>query len=114
MEMINNVVNFPQLPDVTQIRPVADQPREVQSVSPSSQGRDSADNGDLQHGQDQSAPLEYTLRLTVDKDPETGDWVYKAINRYTGEVVRQLPRQELLDMKRSGRYQAGTVINTEI
>ncbi|MEI9905744.1 MAG: hypothetical protein WDN06_18810 [Asticcacaulis sp.] len=32
----------------------------------------------------------------MDKDPDTGDWVYKAIDRYTGEVVRQLPRQDLL------------------
>ena len=113
MEMINNVISFPQVPDVTQIRPVPDVPKEVQASDPSATGKDAHDGGLTDGGKDQGPPPEYALRLTMDKDPRTGDWVYKAIDRYTGKVVRQLPRQELLDMKRSGNYQAGTVIKTE-
>ncbi len=114
MEMINNVVNFPQVPEVAQIRPVPDAPKEVQASDPSNATKDSPDSDLNGGGKDQGPPPEYALRLTMDKDPRTGDWVYKAIDRYTGKVVRQLPRQELLDMKRAGNYQAGTVIKTEV
>ena len=113
MEMINNVVSFPQVPDVTQIKPVPDVPKEVQAASSGDASKSSHDGNSSDNAKDQGPPPEYTLRLTMDKDPHTGDWVYKAIDRYTGKVVRQLPRQELLDMKRTGNYQAGSVIKTE-
>ncbi len=115
MEMINNVVSFPQIPDVAQIKPAPAVPAEVQAAGPSNPSQNPHDS-DLAEGkgQDQGPPPEYALRLTMDKDPRTGDWVYKAIDRYTGKVVRQLPRQELLDMKRNGNYQAGSVIKTDV
>ena len=116
MEMINNVVNFPQLPDVTQVKTAPDIPPAVVSAAASGSAPKQDDKSDL--GQDKSrdkeAPPEYTLRLTIDKDPKTGKWVYKAIDRYTGEVVRQMPRQELLDMQHSSHYQAGSVIKTDV
>ncbi len=111
--MINNVINFPQVPDVAQIRPVPDVPPQIVAVSPANPSQQPHDS-DLSEGKDRESPPEYALRLTMDKDPDTGDWVYKAIDRYTGKVVRQLPRQELLDMKRTGKYQAGSVIKTDI
>lgn len=114
MEMINNVISFPQVPEAAQIKIVPDVPKEVQAASPSNASKDTHDS-DLAEGKEQgSTPPEYTLRLTMDKDPHTGDWVYKAIDRYTGKVVRQLPRQELLDMKRNGTYKAGSVIKTDV
>lgn len=113
MEMINNVLNFPQVPDVTQVHPVADTPKQIAASEAGSQAKDSADHSDLADHHQQQSPLEYQLRLTVDKDPNTGDWVYKAIDRYTGKVIRQLPRQEVLDMRSSSSYKAGSVINTE-
>ena len=113
MEMINNVLSFPSVPDVTQIKPTPDVPKEIAAVSQASPAKDQNHGNDLsQKGQDQGPPPEFSLRLTVDKDPDTGDWVYKAINRYTGEVVRQLPRKELLEMRKSAGYQAGSVIKT--
>ena len=112
--MINNVVSFPQVPDVTQIKPVPDVPKEVAGASPSGETKNEGENAGLISGQDQGPPPEYALRLTVDKDPKTGEWIYKAINRYTGEVVRQLPRQSLLDMRKSSSYQSGSVIKTDI
>ncbi len=114
MEMINNVISFPQVPDVTQVKPVPDVPKQVAASSPGNASKSSSgDNASAGDSKDQGAPPEYTLRLTMDKDPRTGEWVYKAIDRYTGEVVRQLPRKELLDMKASGNYTAGSVITTE-
>ncbi|MBW8881550.1 MAG: flagellar protein FlaG [Asticcacaulis sp.] len=112
--MINNVFSFPQVPDVTQVKPVADVPNEVAAAAGSSPSKEQNRDADLaQKGRDQGPPPEYSLRLTVDKDPDSGEWVYKAIDRYTGEVVRQLPRKELLEMKKSVNYKAGSVIKTE-
>ena len=113
--MINNVVSFPQLPDVTQIKPVPETPKEVAAADASSASKEQNQGSDLsQKGQNQSAPPENNLRLTVDRDPASGEWVYKAIDRHTGEVVRQMRRGDLLEMKRSASYQAGSVIKTVI
>lgn len=112
MEMINNVVSFPQMPDPSQVRVPVSLPKEVAPTQPSGKGKD-VGNQSLSQGGEKSTP-EYNLRLTVDKDPDSGDWVYKALDRYTGEVVRQYPRQEILDLKASKNYQPGTVIKTDV
>lgn len=114
-EMIpNNIVTFPPIADASQAKPV-EPPKQVLAAEGAQAPKEQAHGNDLsQKGQDKGVPPEYSLRLTVDKDEKTGDWVYRAIDRYTGEIVRQLPRQELLDMKRSGNYQAGSVIKTDI
>ena len=114
MEMISNVLNFPQVNDVSYVKPAPDVPAEVPAASPATPGRNPDSHTDLASGEDKGTPPEYSLRLTVDKDPDTGEWVYKAIDRYTGEVVRQMPRQTLLDMRKSSNYQAGSVIKTDI
>ena len=116
--MINNVVNFPQTPDPTYVRPVkTDAPKEVTAAEASGKSKDAGDQSDLggggNSGARESIP-DYQLRLTVDKDPKSGEWIYKAIDRSTGEVVKQLPRQELLDMRNSSSYQAGSVIKTDV
>jgi hypothetical protein len=56
----------------------------------------------------------YDLRLTVDKDPETGEVVYKSINRLTGEIVSQMPNAEVMAMKRRENYGAGSIIITDV
>ncbi len=115
--MINNVVNFPQTPDPAYIRPTkTEAPKEISAAEGSGKSRDAGDHSDLGgggQGSRESIP-DYQLRLTVDKDPKSGEWIYKAIDRYTGEVVKQLPRQELLDMRNSSEYQAGSVIKTDV
>jgi flagellar protein FlaG len=113
MEMINNVVNFPQMPDPTQGRMPVNLPKEVLPAEPSGKSKDAGSQNNLSQGRGEATP-EYNLRLTVDKDPDSGDWVYKALDRYTGEVVRQFPRQEILDLKASRNYQAGTIIKTDV
>ena len=112
--MINNVLNFPQLPNAAAAPAPVDLPKQVVAVEAAGKSKDAGDQSDLSKGGGKSAPPEYNLRLTVDRDPDTGDWVYKAIDRYTGEVIRQLPRQEILDLKGSRNYQAGSVIKTDI
>jgi flagellar protein FlaG len=63
-----------------------------------------------------SEPLkaEFSLRLSIDKDPDSGDWVYRALDPITGDVIKQYPREELLSLKRSEQYQPGSVIKTTI
>ena len=52
-----------------------------------------------------------SLRLVIDLDQATGGYVYKTINRLTGEVVSQLPRAEVLRL-REGGSEPGAVIQT--
>ncbi|MDC7675103.1 flagellar biosynthesis protein FlaG [Asticcacaulis machinosus] len=115
--MINNVSGVPQVSDVTPVRAVPDVPKELPNTVKAGAGKGSADNNGSPKGSksEQAAkPLAYQLKLVVEIDPDTGDFVYKAINRVTGQVVSQLPRKELLDMKHDANYRAGSVIKTDI
>jgi len=111
--MINNVLSFPQVTDVSHIKPAPDVPKEIPAGSGSEQAKNNTDSHQSADSGQGPTPA-YLLRLTVDKDPDTGEWVYKAIDRYTGEVVRVLPRQELVKMKESANYKAGSVIKTDV
>ena len=53
------------------------------------------------------------MRLVIEQDQATGSYVYKTINRVTGEVIQQLPRAEILKLKDALRYEAGSVIQTK-
>ena len=69
-------------------------------------------------GQPNGAPVERPvptkdaadLRLIIEEDPATGGYIYKTINRRTGEVVQQFPRQEILKLREETGYVAGGVI----
>jgi flagellar protein FlaG len=52
------------------------------------------------------------LRLVIDLDQASGTYVYKTVNRLTGEVLQQLPRAEVLKLRDQARYEAGGVIRT--
>ncbi|MNH48740.1 hypothetical protein D3C87_1043600 [compost metagenome] len=51
-------------------------------------------------------------RLTIEEGP-TG-FVYKTRDRVTGEVIRQLPREEVVKMSASPGYGAGELIKTKV
>jgi flagellar protein FlaG len=51
-------------------------------------------------------------RLTIEQ--EASGFVYKTLDRVTGEVIRQLPREEVLKMRESSAYGAGEVITTKV
>ena len=64
-----------------------------------------------------SAPVappsaEPDLRLVIEEG-QAGSFVYKTIDRRTGEVVLQLPREEVLRMRDAEAYVAGAVIATQ-
>jgi len=52
-------------------------------------------------------------RLVIEKDGATGSYIYKTLDRATGEVVNQFPREEVLKLRDSPAYQAGQVIVTK-
>ena len=51
-------------------------------------------------------------RLVIEQDKTSGQYVYKSIDRATGEILRQFPREEVLKMLGRGGYAAGDVIKT--
>ena len=57
---------------------------------------------------DQSA----RYRLVIEEGPRAGAFIYKTLDRVTGEVVRQLPREQVIELMRASDYSAGRVIDT--
>ena len=53
------------------------------------------------------------LRLVIEEDQGSGSFVYKTVNRLTGEVVSSLPRAELLRLRAEAKYAAGSVVKTK-
>jgi flagellar protein FlaG len=51
------------------------------------------------------------LRLVIEEQGET--FVYKTVDRRTGEVVQQLPREEVVRMREAEAYAVGDVISTQ-
>ena len=51
------------------------------------------------------------LRLTIEATPE-GHFIYKVLNRVTGEVIRQLPREEVQRLNADPTYRGGQVVDT--
>jgi flagellar protein FlaG len=60
-----------------------------------------------------AASEEVDLRLEIEEDQASGTYVYKTIDRRTGEVVQQFPREEILRLRQASAYQAGEVIRTK-
>jgi flagellar protein FlaG len=52
------------------------------------------------------------FRLIIEEDQASGAFVYKTLDRNTGEVVLQFPREEMLKLRDRTGYQAGAVIRT--
>ena len=57
----------------------------------------------------ETAPDTADLRLVIEEGG--GSYVYKTIDRRTGEVVAQFPREEILKMREEIAYEAGAVIS---
>jgi flagellar protein FlaG len=53
------------------------------------------------------------LRLVIEEDKATGSYVYKTIDRRTGEVIQQLPREQVLKLREALAYEAGAVVSAK-
>ena len=51
-------------------------------------------------------------RLVIEEGPTSGSFVYKTLDSVTGEVIRQFPREQILQLAETGDYDTGTVIDT--
>lgn len=105
--MENKVALSAPLPEVEPVQPV----RQVQAQS---QVREQPE------AEAPSAPEAPTprqdlvdLRLVIEENAATGTFIYKTIDRRTGEVVSQLPREDVLKMQQSDGYEAGAVVKTQ-
>ncbi|MFN3514188.1 MAG: hypothetical protein ACK41C_14160 [Phenylobacterium sp.] len=59
-----------------------------------------------------AASAEPDLRLIIEE--QAGTFVYKTIDRRTGEVVLQLPREDVVRMREEETYAAGDVISAQV
>ena len=60
-----------------------------------------------------AAPDSADLRLVIEEDQAAGCFFYKTVDWVTGQVVQQLPREQLLKLRESDAYLAGDVIKTK-
>jgi len=60
----------------------------------------------------QDAERASRYRLVIEEGSRAGSFVYKTLDRMTGEVVRQLPREQVVAMTSQDDYAAGAVIDT--
>ncbi len=51
------------------------------------------------------------LRLIIEEAPDHGAYVYKTVDRRTGEVVSQIPREEVLKLREDPDYEVGDVVS---
>jgi flagellar protein FlaG len=51
------------------------------------------------------------VRLVIEEDQSSGAFIYKTMDRRTGQVIQQFPREEILRLKQESEYQAGAVID---
>ncbi len=61
-----------------------------------------------------AGPSTSDLRLVIEDDEKAGCFVYKTINWRTGEIVQQLPREQLIKLREADYYAAGSVIKTSV
>lgn len=83
----------------------------VQSIVVASGG--SAAGGDFNHSKAaEEAERVARYRLVIEEGPQKGSFIYKTLDRVTGEVVRQLPREQVVEMMQTDQYASGAVIDT--
>lgn len=61
--------------------------------------------------QSESLQQSADLRLIIEEDEASGTFIYKTLDRRTGEVIRQLPREEVVRLKETDDYEPGDVID---
>lgn len=73
----------------------------------------SATSGDFNGSKSaENAEKASRYRLVIEEGPQSGSFIYKTMDRVTGEVIRQFPREQVVQMMQSERYDTGAVIDT--
>lgn len=58
---------------------------------------------------DSAEPQPGDLRLVIEQDEESGAFIYKTVDRRTGETLQVLPREDVLKLKHAANYGPGGV-----
>lgn len=59
----------------------------------------------------EEGPQPGDLRLVIEQDSATGQYVYKTVDRRTGETLQQLPREQILKLREEANYASGDVFD---
>lgn len=111
----------PRRPDAIERVPVEQRQEAVETkdVSNASGARGEVPQKDVVENAEGSAVKSkaaiYSLmasRLDLDKDEATGQVIYRFVDRQTGEVIRQLPEEEMLrELKAAGPTENGSFVD---
>ena len=58
-----------------------------------------------------NGPQPGDLRLVIEQDGDSGDYIYKTVDRRTGETLNQYPREQILKLREEARYESGDVFD---
>ena len=58
-----------------------------------------------------TGPQPQDLRLVIEEDSKTGTYVYKTVDRRTGDILQQFPREDVLRFKQAEHYDPGEVFD---
>ncbi len=61
----------------------------------------------------QEAERAARYRLVIEEGATKGAYIYKTLDRVTGEVVRQLPREQVVELGQAPDYSAGALVDTK-
>ena len=79
---------------------------------PAPQPPPAPDTGSIQSRIAAGALDQADLRLVIEE--VGGSYVYKTVDRRTGDVVAQYPREDILKLREETDYAAGSVIRTSV
>lgn len=92
----------------TNVRPVAS----VEPVTAAPQ-RIASGGADVRTARESLEPAPVDFRLVIEEDEGSGAYVYKTLDRNTGEVVNSLPREEILKLREDPSYDRGSLVDTK-
>jgi flagellar protein FlaG len=95
--MDNKVASFAATPDPTFGQKPA--PQRPDSGTSAQREAPSQDPGDM--------------RLVIEEDKATNSYIYKTVDRVTGQVIQQLPREQVLQLREQLEYEAGDVVRAK-
>jgi flagellar protein FlaG len=61
----------------------------------------------------EAQPRSTDYRLVIEQGPRMGSYVYKTVDRSTGETIKQFPREDVVKLINDPLYATGTIANTK-
>jgi len=80
-------------------------------LSPGSLGAAPKEAASVEKPATANGPQPGDLRLVIEQDSKTGTYVYKTVDRRTGDILQQFPREEVLRFKQAEHYDPGEVFD---